>query len=115
MIHRTRKDLTDCTYAALASKGRERGPRGARWGVFAALALLTVVLVSGFVLGCGSGSAQSQKLAKITLVAPPGPLAIPLAYMAANNKMAAVAVHDTPEFEHTPVDPIVIKSIRQIR
>jgi len=91
MIHRTRKDLTDCTYAALASKGRERGPRGARWGVFAALALLTVVLVSGFVLGCGSGSAQSQKLAKITLVAPPGPLAIPLAYMAANNKMAAVA------------------------
>jgi NitT/TauT family transport system substrate-binding protein len=31
------------------------------------------------------------KLAKLTLVAPPGPMAIPLAYMAVNNKLAGVA------------------------
>jgi NitT/TauT family transport system substrate-binding protein len=33
----------------------------------------------------------AAKLPKLTLVAPPGPMAIPLAYMAANNKLADVA------------------------
>jgi NitT/TauT family transport system substrate-binding protein len=38
-----------------------------------------------------STSAPAGKLAKLTLVAPPGPMAIPLAYMAVNNKLADVA------------------------
>jgi NitT/TauT family transport system substrate-binding protein len=38
-----------------------------------------------------STSAAPAKLAKLTLVAPPGPMAIPLAYLAANNKLAGVA------------------------
>ena len=36
-------------------------------------------------------SAPAAKLDKLTLVAPPGPMAIPLAYMAVNNKLADVA------------------------
>lgn len=36
-------------------------------------------------------SAGTAKLDKLTLVAPPGPMAIPLAYMAVNNKLADVA------------------------
>ncbi len=36
-------------------------------------------------------SAAVTKLEKLTLVAPPGPMAIPLAYMAVNNKLADVA------------------------
>ncbi len=36
-------------------------------------------------------SAPTVKLDKLTLVAPPGPMAIPLAYIAANNKLADVA------------------------
>jgi NitT/TauT family transport system substrate-binding protein len=36
-------------------------------------------------------SSSSGKLAKLTLVAPPGPMAIPLAYIAINNKLADVA------------------------
>ncbi len=35
--------------------------------------------------------AGGAKLAKITLVAPPGPMAIPMAYIAANNLLSAVA------------------------
>ena len=38
-----------------------------------------------------STSAAPAKLSKLTLVAPPGPMAIPLAYMAVNNKLAEVA------------------------
>ena len=38
-----------------------------------------------------STSAPTGKLDKLTLVAPPGPMAIPLAYMAVNNKLADVA------------------------
>ncbi len=38
-----------------------------------------------------STSAAPEKLAKLTLVAPPGPMAIPLAYIAVNNKLADVA------------------------
>jgi NitT/TauT family transport system substrate-binding protein len=36
-------------------------------------------------------SGAAVKLAKLTLVAPPGPMAIPLVYMAVNNKLADVA------------------------
>lgn len=36
-------------------------------------------------------SAPAAKLDKLTLVAPPGPMAIPLAYIAVNNKLADVA------------------------
>ena len=36
-------------------------------------------------------AAGAPKLAKLTLVAPPGPMAIPLAYMAFNDKLAGVA------------------------
>jgi len=36
-------------------------------------------------------SAPTAKLDKLTLVAPPGPMAIPLAYIAVNNKLADVA------------------------
>jgi NitT/TauT family transport system substrate-binding protein len=39
----------------------------------------------------GTGSGGQAKVAKLTLVAPPGPMAIPLAYMAVNNKLADVA------------------------
>ena len=39
-----------------------------------------------------STSAPVEKMAKITLVGPPGPMAIPLVYIALNNKLADVAV-----------------------
>jgi NitT/TauT family transport system substrate-binding protein len=40
----------------------------------------------------GTSTSAPAKLDKLTLVAPPGPMAIPLAYMAVNNKLADVAV-----------------------
>lgn len=39
----------------------------------------------------GSTTETTPKLEKLTLVAPPGPMAIPLAYMAVNDKLADVA------------------------
>lgn len=57
--------------------------------------VLAVWLV--WVAGCGSStsdattSSAAAKLDKLTLVAPPGPMAIPLAYMAVHNKLADVA------------------------
>jgi NitT/TauT family transport system substrate-binding protein len=39
----------------------------------------------------GTSTSAPAKLDKLTLVAPPGPMAIPLAYMAVNNKLADVA------------------------
>ena len=54
------------------------------------LGIVLAILVAGLlVAGCGSGS--TAKLSKLTLVAPPGPMAIPMAYLAANNKLSAVA------------------------
>ena len=41
--------------------------------------------------GATTTSAAPAKLSKLTLVAPPGPMAIPLAYIAANDKLADVA------------------------
>jgi NitT/TauT family transport system substrate-binding protein len=77
-----------------------------RW----AAATLGLGLVIGLVLAAGCGSpattttsgatttsgvanttSAAPKLDKLTLVAPPGPMAIPLAYMAVNNKLADVA------------------------
>jgi NitT/TauT family transport system substrate-binding protein len=62
------------------------------------LGLLAVAAAVVFSLaGCGSSVAPSTtestvaKLGKLTLVAPPGPMAIPMAYLAANNKLAGVA------------------------
>ena len=52
------------------------------------LGLVALLLFAG---GCGGTPAAAERVPKLTLVAPPGPLAIPLAYMAANNKLAAVA------------------------
>lgn len=65
-------------------------------------ALLLALVVLG---GCGSSTATTvstpttaptttstvAKLDKLTLVAPPGPMAIPMAYIAANDKLASVA------------------------
>ena len=76
-----------------------------------AVALVTAVALTAGVIGCGSSgsstttsvpvtstsaadtstTAPAGKLDKLTLVAPPGPMAIPLAYMAVNNKLADVA------------------------
>ena len=59
-----------------------------------ALALLVVmVAVLVMAVGCGSSASTTTlaKLDKLTLVAPPGPMAIPMAYIAANNKLADVA------------------------
>jgi len=83
--------------------------RRTRAAVFAA----GVVIVLGFtaLAGCGSSDEATttstvlsatttaiapsttvvEKLPKLTLVAPPGPMAIPMAYMAVNNKLAGVA------------------------
>ncbi len=66
-----------------------------------ALASLAVAVVLGAALllvtaGCG-GSAPATtstavtKLDKLTLVAPPGPMAIPMAYLVVNDKLAGVA------------------------
>ncbi len=69
-----------------------------------ALALI-VALAAGLVwmAGCGSSEPESTtsttatatttpaKLDKLTLVAPPGPMAIPMAYLAVNDKLADVA------------------------
>jgi NitT/TauT family transport system substrate-binding protein len=60
-------------------------------------ALVVLVAVVFSLAGCGSSAAPSTtqtttaKLDKLTLVAPPGPMAIPMAYIAANNKLADVA------------------------
>ena len=88
----------------------ERTRQSLGLGVILAL-VLALVLVGALAAGCSSGTSSSSstgasttvagsssttvgngsKLAKLTLVAPPGPMAIPMAYLAANNKLAAVA------------------------
>jgi NitT/TauT family transport system substrate-binding protein len=60
--------------------------------VFILVAVSVALILS--VVGCGSDSTLSTttaKLDKLTLVAPPGPMAIPMVYMAANDKLAGVA------------------------
>jgi len=66
---------------------RARGSRS-RGGRAALLATLAVLLLA---LGGWSSACGSDSLEKLTLVAPPGPMAIPMAYIAANNKLADVA------------------------
>lgn len=62
-----------------------------------ALALVVALALATGLTGCGSSGSQTTtsspaaKLEKLTLVAPPGPMAIPLAYIAVNNKLADVA------------------------
>jgi len=46
---------------------------------------------SGATTSGATASGAAVKLDKLTLVAPPGPMAIPLAYLAVNNKLADVA------------------------
>ncbi|MCL5733978.1 MAG: hypothetical protein M1274_00070 [Actinobacteria bacterium] len=89
-------------------RGTRRRKR--RIGLGTAVAVLPLlVLMSVVIAGCGSSAASSTtavspttavtstsstvaaKLSKLTLVAPPGPMAIPLAYIAVNNKLAEVA------------------------
>ena len=56
------------------------------------LAAISALLAS--VVGCGASSpttSTAAKLDQLTLVAPPGPMAIPMAYIAANNELADVA------------------------
>jgi NitT/TauT family transport system substrate-binding protein len=56
--------------------------------------LVLLVAAALTLAGCGSATTQTTattKLAKLTLVAPPGPMAIPMAYIAANNRLADVA------------------------
>jgi len=54
---------------------------------------LTLVIIGA--AGCGSAdsedAATAAKLEKLTLVAPPGPMAIPMLYMVTNDKLADVA------------------------
>jgi NitT/TauT family transport system substrate-binding protein len=57
----------------------------------AGLLLLVAVLVSAVACGSSTSTTTGAKLDKLTLVAPPGPMAIPMAYIAANNKLADVA------------------------
>ena len=60
------------------------------------LSILAVVLSA---VGCGSpdagtttaSTAPATRLGKLTLVAPPGPMAIPMAYLAVNDKLAEAA------------------------
>jgi NitT/TauT family transport system substrate-binding protein len=55
------------------------------------LVLLTAVLFAS--VGCRSSTTATTaaRLDKLTLVAPPGPMAIPMAYLVANDKLADVA------------------------
>ncbi len=57
--------------------------------------LIAVVLVLALLAACvliaGCGSSDTAKLDKLILVAPPGPMAIPMAYMTVNGKLADVA------------------------
>jgi NitT/TauT family transport system substrate-binding protein len=62
------------------------------------LLALMLVLTAGMLLvaGCGSSGTEettttAAKLPKLTLVAPPGPMAIPMAYMVVNDKLADLA------------------------
>ena len=72
---------------------------GSRRRVIATWLTLALVLTAGLLLaaGCGSSdnggatSTTTVKLDKLTLVAAPGPMAIPLAYLVANDKLAEVA------------------------
>jgi NitT/TauT family transport system substrate-binding protein len=80
---------------AVAPKG---GPRCCPAVMALLVGALTGILLAATLIptGCGGGSpAAALRVPKLTLVAPPGPLAIPMAYLAANNKLSAVA--DTTE------------------
>ena len=85
-------------------------PRQARSFVLALTIIVALVAMSVALIGCGDsgsdvdstaggastsdttgGDGDAAKLDKLTLVAPPGPMAIPMAYMAANDKLVDVA------------------------
>jgi NitT/TauT family transport system substrate-binding protein len=88
---------------------RERGRVRANVRTLAMTLALALVLIFGIVglAGCdssdagttsasvattsGATSTTTAKLDKLTLVAPPGPMAIPMAYLAVNDKLADVA------------------------
>ena len=61
------------------------------------LVAVSAAAVVATLTGCGSSGSTKQttssasKLEKLTLVAPPGPMAIPMVYIAANDKLADVA------------------------
>ncbi len=61
--------------------------------VKSSVVVAVMVAVVFALAACGSSAATTttEKLDKLTLVAPPGPMAIPMAYIAANNKLADVA------------------------
>jgi NitT/TauT family transport system substrate-binding protein len=62
--------------------------------VVLATALAALAALAFSLVACGSsspGTTTTAKLDKLTLVAPPGPMAIPMAYIVANNRLADVA------------------------
>jgi NitT/TauT family transport system substrate-binding protein len=79
-------------YTPTSAIGRAVRPAtGPAIGLVIVLALTAIVAA-----GCGSPTTTTSpgavpKLDKLTLVAPPGPMAIPLAHIAVNNKLASVA------------------------
>ena len=77
----------------MISAERVRGRRTRRPVRAVLLVAISLMLVAGLLslAACGSSGTTAAKLPKLTLVAPPGPMAIPLAYMVANNKLADVA------------------------
>ncbi|MCD5416612.1 ABC transporter substrate-binding protein [Candidatus Bipolaricaulota bacterium] len=57
--------------------------------------LMIVILVLGVAMGgaadAGAADTEGAPLERITLVAPPGPLAIPMVYLVVNNRLSAIA------------------------
>jgi NitT/TauT family transport system substrate-binding protein len=80
----------------MSAMTRRRAGRAARLGLAMIVAALLVAATLGWVAACGDSTAATttttgERLDKLTLVAPPGPMAIPLAYLAVNDKLAGVA------------------------